>query len=64
MRPLEEVKILDFTHVLAGPFGSRVLADMGADVVKIMSTVRETGRAPAGLALLHHVEPQQAFARP
>ena len=44
MRPLTDVKILDFTHVLAGPFGTRVLADMGADVVKIMSAVRETGR--------------------
>ena len=44
MRPLADVKILDFTHVLAGPFGTRVLADMGADVVKIMSAVRETGR--------------------
>lgn len=44
MRSLEDVKILDFTHVLAGPFGTRVLADMGADVVKIMSAVRETGR--------------------
>ena len=44
MRPLEDVKVLDFTHVLAGPFGTRVLADMGADVVKIMSAVRERGR--------------------
>ncbi len=44
MKPLEDVKILDFTHVLAGPFGTRVLADMGADVVKIMSAVRERGR--------------------
>ena len=44
MRPLEDMKVLDFTHVLAGPFGTRVLADMGADVVKIMSAVRERGR--------------------
>ena len=44
MRPLKDVKVLDFTHVLAGPFGTRVLADMGADVVKIMSAVRERGR--------------------
>ncbi|MYB21748.1 MAG: CoA transferase [Chloroflexi bacterium] len=38
--PLEGVRILDFTHVLAGPFATRVLGDMGADVVKVMSETR------------------------
>lgn len=39
-RPLEGLKVLDFTHVLAGPFGTRVLGDMGADVVKVNSESR------------------------
>ena len=39
-RPLEGVKILDFMWVMAGPAGTRVLADMGATVVRVESTTR------------------------
>lgn len=33
--PLEDVKILDLSHALAGPFCSTMLADFGAQVIKL-----------------------------
>jgi len=35
MRPLSELRVIDLTRALSGPFCAMILADLGADVVKV-----------------------------
>ena len=43
---MEGVRILDFSQEIQGPWGTAILADMGAEVIKIER--RETGELSRG----------------
>lgn len=51
--PLSGVRIADFTDVVMGPLGTRMLGDMGADVIRV--------EAPGGDAIRHY-EPMRTPA--
>jgi len=47
---LEGFRIVDVTQVISGPLATRVLADQGADVVKVEPPVGDILRHMGGLA--------------
>ncbi len=55
MQPLNGVKVIDVSHVLAGPYATMVLGDMGAEVIKVEQypegdLIRETGPYQNGIS--------------
>lgn len=44
--PLDGIRVLDFTHALAGSFGIMVLADLGADIIKVEAPAGDGARRP------------------
>ena len=45
--PLEGVRILELGQIIAGTYGSQVLSDLGAEVIKIETPEGDLGRIPS-----------------
>lgn len=48
-QPLDDIRVLDLSHDVAGPYCARLMADFGADVIKVEPPDGEPGRSPTPL---------------
>jgi hypothetical protein len=42
MNPLHGIRVLDMSRILAGPYCSMILGDLGAEIVKVEQPAKET----------------------
>lgn len=52
MKPLEGIKVVELSTMLAGPMCARVLAEWGADVIKVETLNGDAWRKQAGTFLI------------
>ena len=57
--PLEGMKVLDLSNIMAGPYCTMVLGDMGAEVLKVESFEGDGSRRFDPKVLLCGAQPQQ-----